>query len=603
MPRSEGRQVPGAGGRCRRGCHRQQRCASPDLDASWARYFHRIAGGLSRPALSGGRHGARRGADAGGGSDAVWAVTDGRSHRLGLALPCALRFSVRRALPSSSGRCRGPQPVRCEPDATGTGGLVESAALAQRRGRIHLRDRGRARARHRRNQIVSHHDVDATIEKNPHYDIALKAACFMFDRIRAVADQDWLGGIPRDLDRWFDTDLAYSNIRAPKREGAAIARANCDALWRDFEPYASAHFLSEFPFRFHQRWFEMYLAVALLRAGLEISCPKDNAPDVRVQHRDGRVLWLEAVAPTGGDESNPDRVVYSKAAPGETSVAYYVPTQKITLRVSGALHDKAKKLKTYREQKVVAPDDQALVAISVSGIPHGFYDAETYGLAVTYGVGPQFVVIDRESGEAVDSGFHHRPELQRGSGSPVDVAPFLRAEFAHITGALVSSVDAANCAYPPGLEFMLFPNPHGAPPYTERQLPVGREWRLLPLGEGGYQTEVIEHAQRISILRLFHATTQENARKILANGFVDGRRELHRGRWYSGVWLSDVTLEELAPVMLMVSLPEELVRQYELSGDQGYRRWLVPAEVIDRHATPVEFPRRRERGLGSPAVP
>ena len=55
-----------------------------------------------------------------------------------------------------------------------------------------------------RDQHVSHHDLDSTITKLPHYDVALKAACFMFDRIRAVADQNWLGDIPEDLDDWSD---------------------------------------------------------------------------------------------------------------------------------------------------------------------------------------------------------------------------------------------------------------------------------------------------------------------------------------------------------------------------------------------------------------
>lgn len=53
-----------------------------------------------------------------------------------------------------------------------------------------------------RDEHVSHHDLASTIEKLPRYDVPYKAACFMFDRIRAVADQNWLGGIPKDLDRW-----------------------------------------------------------------------------------------------------------------------------------------------------------------------------------------------------------------------------------------------------------------------------------------------------------------------------------------------------------------------------------------------------------------
>lgn len=292
-------------------------------------------------------------------------------------------------------------------------------------------------------------------------------------------------------------DPTYVNVQAAAREGSARAREHCDELWRDFAPYASKQFIAEFPYHFHQRWHEMYLAVVLLRAGLDVRCPKEGAPDVRVQHRDGAVLWIEAVAPTGGDDSNPDRVTYpAPRQPGEEPVAYWVPIDQVTMRVSGVLRDKAAKIQAYRDRGVIAPDHQALVAINVHDIPHGFYDALRYALGATYGVGPPFVVIDRVSGAAVDSGFQHRPQLQRASGAPVDVAPFLHPAFAHVTGALFSAADAANYPTPLGLDFMLFPNPHAVPAYTARQLPIGREWRLEPAGEGYNVVEVIEHQAR-----------------------------------------------------------------------------------------------------------
>lgn len=287
-------------------------------------------------------------------------------------------------------------------------------------------------------------------------------------------------------------DLSYVNTRAPPHEGAARSRANCDDLWRDFEPYASEHFLAEFPYRFHQRWFEMYLAVALLRAGLRIQCPEGSAPDVRVQYADGRVLWLEAVAPTGGDESNPDRVVQPRPAPGESSVGYYVPTDQVTMRVCGALRDKAARLKEYRERGVIAQEHQALVAINVHAIPHGVYDAERYGLGATYGQGSQVVMVDRASLQVTGSYIKYTPELRRSSGSAVDAASFLHPGLEHVTGALVSGTDAANCPAPLGVDFMLFPNQNATPGYTEGQLPLGREWRLRA-AEGGYNCEIIEH--------------------------------------------------------------------------------------------------------------
>jgi hypothetical protein len=397
--------------------------------------------------------------------------------------------------------------------------------------------------------------------------------------------------MPRDLFRNDDphADLSYLNVRASRHRGAERARHNCDELWRDFEPYASSHFLDEFPYRFHQRWFEMYLTVALLRAGLKLECPAGAAPDVRIRYPDGRVLWLEAIAPTGGDESNPDRVEHFRPAPGEKFAAGYVPRDRVTMRVSSALHTKADKLRTYRDRAIIGPNDQAVIAINVRDIPHGVFDAETYGLGATYGVGSQYIVIDRGTGEPVDSGYQHRPQLLRTKGASVDVAPFLHEGLAHVAGALISSADAANCPAPLGLDFMLLPNPYAAPPYTERQLPVGREWRLERDGDLFRIAEVIEHSKRVATVGLFHATTLDAARKIIATGFVDCSQERHQGRMYSGVWLSDVPLKELYPVILLVLLPEHLLSQYELpSAEHGYRRWLVPADVLNREAVVTE---------------
>lgn len=53
-----------------------------------------------------------------------------------------------------------------------------------------------------RDEQVAHHDTSTTIPNFPRYEVALEAAYFMFQRVRAAADQGQLGGIPVDLDRW-----------------------------------------------------------------------------------------------------------------------------------------------------------------------------------------------------------------------------------------------------------------------------------------------------------------------------------------------------------------------------------------------------------------
>lgn len=56
-----------------------------------------------------------------------------------------------------------------------------------------------------RDQMVAHHDLDATVAKYPHYDVALVAADFMFYQLQSVADPDSLGGIPHSLGGWSRT--------------------------------------------------------------------------------------------------------------------------------------------------------------------------------------------------------------------------------------------------------------------------------------------------------------------------------------------------------------------------------------------------------------
>lgn len=67
-----------------------------------------------------------------------------------------------------------------------------------------------------RDQMVAHHDLDATVDKYPHYDVAIAAANFIFDQLRNNADPDHLGDIPTSLDRWSRT--VEGNMRAIVRK-------------------------------------------------------------------------------------------------------------------------------------------------------------------------------------------------------------------------------------------------------------------------------------------------------------------------------------------------------------------------------------------------
>jgi hypothetical protein len=109
-------------------------------------------------------------------------------------------------------------------------------------------------------------------------------------------------------------DPIYNNIRdyddAPSAFGKNCllsARDFTESLWKRYEPYADANFLTEIQVDFRARFWEMYLACSLEDAGYSIECPKPEGPDILVTSGETRV-WIEAVAPSGGDANNPDRL-------------------------------------------------------------------------------------------------------------------------------------------------------------------------------------------------------------------------------------------------------------------------------------------------------
>lgn len=83
-------------------------------------------------------------------------------------------------------------------------------------------------------------------------------------------------------------------------------------------------------------------------------------------------------------------------------------------------------------------------------------------------------------------------------------------------------------------------------------------------------------------MRLIHSTTHIAAVEILRNGFVDS---WHRNDGGLGVYLCDEPLPELHgsdTTLLSVDVPDVELVQFELPSEIGYRRWLIPAAVLNR---------------------
>jgi hypothetical protein len=305
------------------------------------------------------------------------------------------------------------------------------------------------------------------------------------------------------------SNVVYQTLFNASQRRAAIARETCELLWQDFHDLADTNFVDVLPYDFHRRWFEMYLGVALRRAGLDVTAPKPG-PDFRIAV-DGRPVYIEAIAPTPGHPLHADAVqqpVYTDA--NGNPVVAAVP------RLADAFRKKADVFDRYRSKGYVKQGDSCIIAINLRDVPHAWADAEEFWFRALYGVGDRFVVIDRAGG-ATMAGREHRGLLNRAGGAVEDVAPLLNTDRAGISGVLGSAADVGNVPNPLGDDFLLMAHATPQSSYPHGFIRRGAEIALRA-----------DQGERWSVDKIDYGAHQPRGPEGLSVGFEGAR---HEGEW------------------------------------------------------------------------
>lgn len=270
---------------------------------------------------------------------------------------------------------------------------------------------------------------------------------------------------------------AYKKVYEADDERFKETREHCEDLWRDYAQYADKHFLSEFPRRFHQRWFEMYLTVSLLRTGIGVCCPKPG-PDIQV-NLNGRNVYVEAVCATIGKPNRPDSV---PDLPAGRAAA--VPMDKYTLRVLSSLWDKAKKIEKYFQKGCISEQDLVVIAININAVDWLWAHMDDVMMRSLYGVGDIVVSFNRH--ERSNRGMHNVviEKIKKSSGSPVGVQPFLNGCMARISSVWAFYGNAIDRTRDLGGDCIQYPNLSSANCWPQGTVPIGEEWRE-EFDEGG----------------------------------------------------------------------------------------------------------------------
>ncbi len=271
--------------------------------------------------------------------------------------------------------------------------------------------------------------------------------------------------------------LTYQKVQEAGHERYESVRAQCEDLWCDFSEHADRHFRQEFAKNFHQRWFEMYLTVSLIRAGLVVECLKPG-PDILVT-ADGRRIWIEAVCLTGGEAGKPNSVPELKFGTVQN-----VPIEQYVMRIRNSLNEKANKFRKYIADGIVHRYDYTVIAINGGEIPFWVADVAKCMERSLYGVGDMVFKFDRDSRKIVNAERENIQAIQKASGAKIGVQPFADGSMKHVSYALASWANAFNLPSSLGGDYVLYPNLSSTTPWVGDLLPVVQEWSFRETQEG-----------------------------------------------------------------------------------------------------------------------
>ncbi|MBS7789102.1 hypothetical protein KTR66_03795 [Roseococcus sp. SDR] len=280
----------------------------------------------------------------------------------------------------------------------------------------------------------------------------------------------------------------YTAIQA-EHDRATLVRSHLERLWTIYRPYATKHFYDQFPLHTQDRFWEMYLAAALLQRDFKLSRLTDNAPDVGLTLDCGQKVWFEAVAPGPGVPGAPDSVPPLEPMTGRVSIARQFPEEQILLRLTQALREKRRQRARQMRGRLVGLRDAYVIAINVGGIPEAWWGAQIPTiLKALFPIGHMTVSFDLESRVSSRIGWSSRPQIEKSGGGAVATTLFANPRGRGVSAVLYSTTHLGRLAHDapvePGSDFVLVHNPFATVPLRRGFVGGVEEWEAEESGDG-----------------------------------------------------------------------------------------------------------------------
>lgn len=245
-------------------------------------------------------------------------------------------------------------------------------------------------------------------------------------------------------------------------------REKFNKLWRNYQPYADTHFLSQIKSNFHQRSWEMYVGNVLLEKMLSIKS-QNEGPDFIMNNN----AYIECVAPTKGDPAKPDSVPENFIAktPEEIQVQD-VPVDKMILRITQSIKNKGlDQYENWKNKKWFNKNIPFIIAINTGDL--GYVEDPNMPNVVKALFGFQFMQINIKTGTI---SFSHRDKIEKTNSEPVPVNYFIDNKFHFISGVLFSDKTVLNHSENIGDDCLFVNNPFADNPINESFSNLFKSW-------------------------------------------------------------------------------------------------------------------------------
>jgi hypothetical protein len=286
-------------------------------------------------------------------------------------------------------------------------------------------------------------------------------------------------------------------MRAATEGPALLVKQAVEAMWEAYRGRATTHWLREFPCQTHNRFWEMYLTLVLQADGHRLeplrSVRRDEGPDVVILRDGAPPVVLEAVCATLGEPDNPNSVPpFPNSTPGNTKMREY-PDEQVVLRMTTALHTKAKQRDSHIAAGLVDPASPFVIALNNGGaFELKFGPLEPMALKALFPIGSPYGTYDVRIRATIERGWTTREAITKvpsepGAGeAPVPLTMFTDSRFAGVSAVLCSSADLANHSWielqPGSPGFVLVRNPYATNPLPPDFLPVDEVIDAVPVG-------------------------------------------------------------------------------------------------------------------------